>query len=107
MREGAADLRGWTLTRRPEKPKELFRALLLSGDQGFDPGTLDVPEQMDHAQWLDRCTLLAKRMKAWCEPADEPLAHKVFACLQQVSSALRTVMAYELHSRLDANVPKP
>ena len=107
----ASQLKTWVCSHRPSDPSALAEGFLSSvladsDYSDFDPATLDDPLRMKHGLWLEVCKCAAERLKT-LEPADQsPNNEVVFAFLQQVSSALRTVLAADLQSRLDLNVPR-
>lgn len=96
-----SSLKGWACTERPDDPKDIFR-LFVRENSTFNPAGLDRPENIKHEDWRDVCKSLAKKLEA-----DTPNRnHRVFALVQQLSSALRTVLSYDLRTRLDVNVPR-
>jgi len=108
--EAAADLKGWKCTQRPEDVKKLFRDFLKSSIAGthyaaFDPEVLEHPESIDHKQWLQLCRIVAEKLRLRSKANDSAEDDQVFAVVQQVSSALRSILADELHTRLDLNIP--
>jgi hypothetical protein len=113
MLQAAAELKGWKCTRRPDDPKGTFRRFLaeaLSQSKpavAFDPNRLDQPETLDARQWRDVCRVVAQRLKSLPTTGGPEVSDTVFAAVQQVSSALRTVLAHELQTRLELHVPRP
>jgi hypothetical protein len=108
----AADAKHWRCDRRPRDPKQQFiqHVLALEADQRPDWFTEDAmkqPQSFDPDDWRALCKTLAKQLAAGSEAKDPPNADATFCIVQQVSSVLRTNLADELHSRLEARAAKP
>lgn len=112
MLQAATELKGWKSTRRPDDPKGAFRRFLVESLKrsdaaiSFDPNSLDQPDTIDARQWRDVCRIAAQRLKSLPTTGDAEVGDTVFAALQQVSSALRSVLAHELQTRLELHVPR-
>ena len=113
MLQAASDLKGWKCTRRPDDPKGTFRHFLAEAVAAkqpaiaFDPNRLDEPETIDATQWRDACRIAAQRLKSLPTTGGPEVSDTVFAAVQQVSSALRSILAHELQTRLELHVPRP
>jgi hypothetical protein len=111
--QAASELEGWKCTRRPEDAKSTFRHFLaeaLAAGQpaiALDPAGLDRPETLDASQWHAACRVAARRLRALPTTGGPEVSDTVFAAVQQVSSALRSVLAHELQTRLEVHVPRP
>ena len=111
----------WTCLERPGDPKGRFLSLLKCLDQ--DKATVkeclnhlesERPDLLDPQNWLAVCELIATKLKdALMEKQNDPLKQEpvdvggeIYSAIQQVSSVLRSNLAYELQSRLDLPRPK-
>ncbi|MCW7541142.1 hypothetical protein OOT46_25340 [Aquabacterium sp. A7-Y] len=105
--QAAADLKGWKCIRRPEDVERRFRDFLgsIPMPQGFSLNRLAHPETLDATQWRQVCKAVAVAMRALPSTGGSDVNDTVFATVQQVSSVLRTVLAHELHTRLELRVP--
>jgi hypothetical protein len=107
----AANLEAWECSQRPAEPRRLMESFLWasladSEYSDFDPAALETPQHINHGVWLEVCKSAAKRLERLKRVQEPPDNQVVFAFLQQVSSALRTILAADLQSRLDPNVPR-
>lgn len=111
MLQAASELKGWKCTRRPDDVKGKFRhflaAALSNSAVAFDPSRLDQPQTIDATQWRNVCRVAAQRLKSLPTTGGPEASDTVFAAVQQVSSALRSVLAHELQTRLELHVPRP
>lgn len=107
--EAAGDMKEFKVTQRPDDVKGLFRAFLAKagGAHSVAAEGLEQPDAIDSARWLDTCKALAQALKALPANSEREVSDTVFAVVQQVSSALRTTLAQELHTRLDLRLPGP
>ena len=106
--EAASELKGWKCVRRPDAVKARFRALLSSAVDGgtLSPEALNHPETIDPATWRAACKQVAVQLKALPTTGGPEVNDTVFAAVQQVSSALRSTLAFELRTRLEIDVPR-
>lgn len=106
--EAAGELKGWKCTHRPDDVKGKFKDLLSSFDNGagLSPETLDHPENIDPMEWRSVCRNIAARLKSLPTEGGVEVNDTVFAAVQQISSALRSILAFELRTRLELNVPR-
>jgi hypothetical protein len=102
-----AELKGWKCMRRPDDVQQTFRRFVssLASVGGFAPDSLDHPEAIDSAQWHQVCKKIAQALRALPTSGGHEVNDVVFATVQQVSSALRSILAHELHTRLELNLP--
>jgi hypothetical protein len=113
MLQAASELKGWKCSHRPDDPKAVFRRFLAEslGKSNpvivFDPASLDQPEAIDEKLWRDVCRVAAQGLKSLPATGGPEVSAKVFTAVQQVSSALRSVLADELQTRLELHVPRP
>lgn len=109
--EASTELKGWKCVRRPTHLKKKFRDLLNSsveeraGTRESLDLDLDHPEVVDPKAWRDVCKAVADRLRALPVDGGPEVSDIVFVAVQQVSSALRSILAFELHTRLEHNVP--
>jgi hypothetical protein len=103
----AAELKGWKCLRRPDDAQQIFRRFVSSQTSvgGFSPDSLDHPEAIDSEQWHQVCKKIAQALSALPTSGGHEVNDIVFATIQQVSSALRSILAHELHTRLALNIP--
>lgn len=106
------NLEGWKCDSRAARPEELFRTFV-TGLLGENPDfrlqieALKHPESIDPKVWRDLCKSIATKLESLAVARSPALNDSVFAVVQQVSSVLRSNLAYELHSRLEVHIPKP
>jgi hypothetical protein len=65
------------------------------------------PESIETQPWRDLCRALAEELRSMSSEAISRRGDVVFSVMQQVSSVLRSNLAYELHSRLELSIPRP
>lgn len=115
------NMAGWSCQERPRNSKERFLQLLRSFDQN-NPEVKEClkylesgkPHLLDPAKWSVVCELISEKLTAKLEgkqdfavkhnPVD--VGREIYAATQQISSVLRSNLAYELQSRLDLPRPK-
>jgi len=111
----------WTCQDRPNDPEGRFLKLLKSIDNNkatvegclkhLEAGR---PELLDPQNWTAACELISTKLQdLFKEKQDDSVkkepndvGEEIYAALQQVSSVLRSNLAYELQSRLDLPRPK-
>lgn len=109
-------LPSWQCVSRSVRPKDIFHQFLNDlSDEIKKAGLqlkqlvkqLDQPESIEPKEWRDLCRLIAKKLESQASTSDPAFGEYIFVILQQVSSVLRTNLTFELHSRLEARVPRP
>lgn len=104
----ATELKGWKCVRRPDDVQETFRTFVssLADAGGFAAESLDHPETIDSEYWHKVvCRKIAAVLSTLPSSGGQEVNDIVYSTVQQVSSALRTILAHELHTRLEPNVP--
>jgi hypothetical protein len=105
-----AELKGWECVRRSARPRERFSELLAK--VGCDnrrlrisTSALSAPESIDPLRWRMAVEAVAKQLQSLACARSPDLEDTIFAVVQQVSSVLRSNLAYELSSRLAVRIP--
>jgi hypothetical protein len=103
----------WHCESRPDRPKEIFLKLAAEATkrdekapakETFVPD-LENAERLSPVEWQNLCESISAHLTRLVEANSSVAGESIFACVQQISSVLRSNLAHDVRSRLDVDLP--
>lgn len=99
----------WHCASRPNNAKQIFVDIIKAAEPGplaeSIVADLDQPDNLSPKQWRRSCAQISAHLVELAKANAPAAADKIFASVQQISSVLRSILAHDVRSRLDIQLP--